>query len=92
MKTIYLLNTKQHGGSTVPLAFECEQCAQLQAAWYRRAGVQAQVINVQLHENTRTASRDKCPHLLYEPEKPKGARKVSDPMPCDHIPYTVNGG
>lgn len=84
MKTVYLVTTRAFGGSSIPIAFECPDCAETQAAWYRRAKVQAQVILIHVHEHMRSAFADKS-HNPMEPAKPR----AKDPV-CVHTPVTVN--
>jgi glutaredoxin len=87
MKTIYLLNTKAYGANSVPLAFECEHCAQTQAAWFRRSHVQADVVAIRLHEHMRTAIRDKDPHVKMG--APGKATKSENQ--CGHAPQEIQG-
>lgn len=87
MKTIYVLTTKSFGASSRALAFECEHCAQVQAAWFRRVSVQAEVIAVQLHEHMRAAIRAKDPNVC--PASPGKPGKNENQ--CGHAPVTVQG-
>lgn len=87
MKTIYILATARFPGA-IRLAFECQTCADIQVAWYRRAGVQAQVVPVELHESIRCATRDSCPHLA-EPGKRLSEFESNH---AAHIPARLEAG
>ena len=71
MKTIYLVATgpRAYGSSPVFVAFECKDCADIQAAWYRRGRVLANVFQVELHASLRQAVTGDCQHLAPEPAK-----------------------
>lgn len=68
MKTIYLLHTRlgSHLGvlaNTFTIALECRECAEIQAAWYRRDKVPVTVAPIPLFENIRDGVRHECKHL-----------------------------
>lgn len=68
MKTIYLLHTRlgTHLGGIVSgftIAFECRECAELQAGWYRRDKVPVTVAEIQLYESIRDGVMNDCRHL-----------------------------
>ena len=83
MRTIYLLHTRLGvQGSAAVLAFECKECAEIQASWYRRDRVPVTVIPVPLYAHVRDAQVADCPHLKLA----RAGKNVSH----EHIPLTVD--
>ena len=67
MKTIYLLHTRlgSHLGvlaTSFTIAFECRECAEIQAAWYRRDKVPVTVAEIKLFESIRDGVKNECRH------------------------------
>ena len=93
MKTIYLLHSRpgklmtrgtlagnEYPGATI--AFECKECAEVQAAWFRRDKVPVAVIPVTCYAHMRDAQTHDCAHV-------KLARPGRN-SEHEHIPMTLN--
>jgi hypothetical protein len=84
VKTIYLLHTRLGVQSinAAVLAFECKECAEVQAAWYRRDRVPVTVIPVPCYEHLRDAQAQDCKHLKLSRPGRNSAH--------EHVPLTLD--
>ena len=84
MKTIYvLLNGVSFGSLGSPLlAFECQECAEVQKAWLKRDGVHAVVVTIYCYSDMRDAQKHDCEHVKHARPGKNSAH--------EHIPLTVD--
>jgi len=84
MKTIYvLLNRVSMGSFGSPLlAFECQECAEVQKAWLKRDGVHAVVFTIYCYSDMRDAQKHYCEHFKHALPGKNSAH--------EHIPLTVD--
>lgn len=82
MKTIYLVYTKLGAAQAAMFAFECEECAKIQATLYRRDKIPVTVVPIMLYANIRAATMKECPHL----KRPNAGMMLSH----EHVPLVVN--
>ena len=85
MKTIYvLLNRVSMGSLGSPLlAFECQECAEVQKAWLKRDGVQAVVVTIYCYSDMRDAQAHDCEHVKHAQPERNSLH--------EHVPYSMEG-
>jgi len=82
MKTIYLLHTRHNALQPVMIAFECRECADIQASWFKRDRVPVSVSAVYCYAHVRDAQFAGCVHLKLARPGKNAAH--------EHVPMTMN--
>ena len=84
-KTIFVLTVTRYGAGAVAVAYECQQCANIQADWHRREKSHVSVAAVTLHAHMRGAVLAHESAIARTPGKLNGVESAHD-----HVPVTVN--
>jgi len=83
VKTIYLLHTRHTVLQPVMIAFECRECADIQASWFKRDHVPVTVTAIYCYAHVRDAQQAGCDHLRIA-RPGKNARH-------EHVPMMMEG-
>lgn len=82
MKTVYLLIARN-----VPtIAYDCQQCANDQASWFKRDGLSIAVLEIKVFGHSRESM---MAGLVTHPGPVTKRGKYSAPT-CEHLPITID--
>ena len=81
MKTIYVLSVARYGQPVASVAYECQQCANIQADWHKREKCAATVTAVTLHAHMRGAIVAHDSAIARTPAKLNGVELAHDHVP-----------
>ena len=80
-KTIYVLTVARYGQNAASVAYECQQCANIQADWHRREKSHVSVAAVTLHAHMRGAVTEHNGALARTPDRLNGVESNHSHVP-----------